>query len=150
MEIKFDMRSTPLSPTIFIKMQRKLIRIALLMLLGVLCVARSQPVSAAAPSDPVLEWNAVMNDTVLAAARSPWVTARAVAMVSGSVFDAVNGIKPRYKALHVRAGAPRHASQAAAAIQAAYAVLINLYPAQIASLTARRDASIAALLDGNC
>jgi hypothetical protein len=66
-------------------------------------------------------------------------------MVSASVFDAVNGIKPRYKALHMRPGAPRYASQRAAAIQAAYAILANLYPAQIGVLSARREASIAAL-----
>jgi membrane-associated phospholipid phosphatase len=61
------------------------------------------------------------------------------------VFDAVNGIRPRYQPLHVSPSAPRHASQRAAAIQAAYAILINLYPAQIGSLTTHRDASIAAL-----
>jgi membrane-associated phospholipid phosphatase len=66
-------------------------------------------------------------------------------MVSASVFDAVNGIKPRYKPLHVRPAAPRYASQRAAAVQAAYGILINQYPAQIGSLTTRHDASIAAL-----
>ena len=86
-----------------------------------------------------------MNDTVLARGTSPIATSRVAAMVSASVFDAVNGIKPRYKALHMRPGAPRYASQRAAAIQAAYAILANLYPAQIGVLSARREASIAAL-----
>jgi membrane-associated phospholipid phosphatase len=121
------------------------VRSGLILLLGAFLAASPLSAAPTTPGDPVLEWDAIMNDTVLAGGSSPWVTARAVAMVSGSVFDAVNGIKPRYKPLHVRPGAPRSSSQRAAAVQAAYAMLINLYPAQIASLTARRDASIAAL-----
>jgi len=119
--------------------------LSLILLLGAFVAACPPSAAAATVADPVLEWDAIMNDTVLAAGSSPWVTARAVAMVSGSVFDAVNGIKPRYKSLHVRPEAPRYASQRAAAIQAAYAMLTNLYPAQIASLSARRDASIASV-----
>jgi membrane-associated phospholipid phosphatase len=108
-------------------------------------LAGCPPSAAAAAADPVLEWDAIMNDTVLAGGTSPFATSRVAAMVSGSVFDAVNGIRPRYKPLHVRPGAPRYASQRAAAVQAAYAILIHQYPAQSASLTTRRDASIAAL-----
>jgi len=84
-----------------------------------------------------------MNTTVLAAGTAPNVTSRVVALVSASVFDAVNGIDPRFRPIHVRPNAPRNASQRAAAIQAAYAILFNLYPS--ATLTARRDASLAAL-----
>jgi len=120
--------------------------LCLILLMGAFYAARPLPLIAATP-DPVLEWDAIMNDTVLAGGSSPWVTARAVAMVSGSVFDAVNGIKPRYKPLHVKPNAPRYASQRAAAIQASYAMLINLYPTQTDSLTPKRDASIAALTD---
>src|SRR5215470_9372416 len=100
---------------------------------------------ASSPADPVLEWDAIMNDTVLAGATSPFATSRVAAMVSASVFDAVNGIRPRYKPLRVRPAAPRYASQRAAAVQAAYEILIKQYPAQIASLTTRHDASIAAI-----
>jgi hypothetical protein len=118
--------------------------LGLILLMGAFLAAC--PLSAAAAvEDPVLEWDAIMNDTVLAGGTNPLATTRVVAMVSASVFDAVNGIKPRYKSLRVRPGAPRHASQRAAAIQAAYAMLINLYPAQLGTLTPRRDASIAAL-----
>lgn len=145
MESQFDRRSIQPSPTIFIRIQRKPIRIALLMLLALLCVAHAQPVAAAAPSDPVLVWNAIMNDTVIAAGTSPLVSSRVVALVSASVFDAVNGVRPRYQPLYVRPAAPRHASQRAAAVQAAYAILINLYPAQAGLLTTKHDASIAAL-----
>jgi hypothetical protein len=70
-----------------------------------------------------------------------------VALVSSSVFDAVNGIEDRYQPIHVTAEAPRHASERAAAVQAAYAMLLKLYPAQSDSLTMRHDASIAAITE---
>jgi hypothetical protein len=94
----------------------------------------------------VLEWIGVMNNTVLTAGTAPNVTGRVVALVSASVFDAVNGIEPRFRPLHVRPDAPRNASQRAAAIQAAYVILMNLYGAQQGGiLTAHHDASLAAL-----
>ena len=93
----------------------------------------------------MLDWIQITNDTVLATATNPLVTTRLVAMVSASVFDAVNGIDPCYEPFLVRADAPRHASANAAAIQAAYAILIKQYPTLTTSLTAERDASIAAL-----
>ena len=104
-----------------------------------------RPAAAAAP-DPVLEWIGVMNNTVLTAGTAPNVTGRVVALVSASVFDAVNGIEPRFRPLHVRPDAPHNASQRAAAIQAAYVILMNLYGAkQGATLTSQHDASLAAL-----
>jgi hypothetical protein len=121
------------------------IRSAMLVLLAALLAAIPSPVSAATP-DPVLEWIGVMNTTVLAAGTAPNVTGRVVALVSVSVFDAVNGIEPRFRPLHVRPNAPQNASQRAAAIQAAYAILMNLYGAtQGVTLTTRRNASLAAL-----
>jgi len=104
-----------------------------------------RPAAAAAP-DPVLEWIGVMNNTVLAAGTAPNVTGRVVALVSASVFDAVNGIEPRFRPLHVRPDAPHNASQRAAAIQAAYVILMNLYGTQQgAALTSQHDVSLAAL-----
>ena len=106
----------------------------------------SPPQVSAAPSNPVLEWIGVMNTTVLTAGTAPNVTGRVVALVSASVFDAVNGIEPRFRPLHVRPDAPHNASQRAAAIQAAYAILMNLYGTQQgAILTSQHDASLAAL-----
>lgn len=106
----------------------------------------SQLVTAAAyASDPVLDWIAIMNDSLLTAGTSPLASSRNVALVSASVFDSVNGITHHYRPFQVRSDAPRHASANAAAIQSAYAILIRLYQAQTTSLTAQRDASIAAL-----
>ena len=121
-----------------------IVRVAVAMLLMALPVSTPAATLAATP-DPVLEWIGVMNDTVIAGGTAPNVTSRIVALVSASVFDAVNGIEPRFHPLRVRPDAPHHASQSAAAIQAAYAILKNLYPAQSGMLTARRNASLTAL-----
>jgi PAP2 superfamily protein len=102
------------------------------------------PVAAAGP-DQVLQWITIMNNTVIAGGTNPLATTRVVALVSASVFDAVNGIDRRYEPLYVKPAAKYDASRRAAAVQAAYAMLIKLYPLQTASLTAQRDASIAAL-----
>lgn len=102
------------------------------------------PVAAAAP-DPVLEWINVMNNTALAGGTSPFATTRVAAMVSASVFDAVNGIHPRFHPLHVTPNAPLNASERAAAIEAAYVILLDVYPAQSAALTAQQNASLASL-----
>lgn len=131
--------------SLFLRGRRRVgttIRSAMLVLLVVLLATNPVTVSAAAP-DPVLEWIGVMNDTVLTAGTAPNVTSRVVALVSASVFDAVNGIDPRFRPLLVKPNAPHNASQRAAAIQAAYTILFNLYPS--GTLTARRDASLAAL-----
>jgi hypothetical protein len=100
---------------------------------------------SASASDPVLDWIAITNDTVLSTRANPLFTARVISQVSASVFDAVNGIEPRYHPLFVRPEAPRHASAGAAAVQAAYAILVKFYPALKPSLQVQRDASIAAL-----
>src|SRR4051794_33509360 len=102
---------------------------------------------AAAP-DPVLEWMKITNDTVIASGTTALFTGRPIALVSAAVFDAVNGVERRYQPIRVRADAPRHASERAAAIQAAYAMLVRLFPARATSLLARRDASIAGIASG--
>jgi hypothetical protein len=113
-------------------------------MLAVLLAVSGKPAAASSP-DPVLEWIEIMNETVVAGGTTPLVTTRVAAMVSASAFDAVNGIEQRYPPQFVRPDAQHPASQRAAAIQAAYAILLHVYPAQSASLTAHRNASLAAL-----
>ncbi|HYU23106.1 MAG TPA: vanadium-dependent haloperoxidase [Candidatus Dormibacteraeota bacterium] len=120
------------------------IRSTTLMLIVALLATSPLPLSAATP-DPVLEWIDVMNTTVLAAGTPPNVTSRVVALVSASVFDAVNGIDPRFLPLQVKPDAPDNASQRAAAIEAACAILLRLYPTQSGMLTTRLNAALAAL-----
>ena len=107
-------------------------------------------VSSAFASDEVLDWMQITNDTALSSSitvANPVLTGRLLALVSASMFDAVNGIDPRYRPYHVRPDAPRHASKRAAAVEAAYEILVLFYPTLQPSLTAQRDASIAALTD---
>src|ERR1700738_1945589 len=122
------------------------IAIRTLTLIVALLATSPMPLSAWTTPDSVLEWIGVMNTAVLAGGTSPLVTSRVVALVSASVFDAVNGIDPRFRSLNVRADAPHHASERAAAVQAAYAILFKLYPSQDATLlTPHRNASLAAI-----
>ncbi len=72
---------------------------------------------------------------------------RNAALVQGAVFDAVNGIDRRYAPVHVDPAAPDGASRRAAAVQAAYAMLIRLYPSQAADLSTKRANSLAAIGD---
>jgi membrane-associated phospholipid phosphatase len=134
-----------LPPTFLDETRKTWTRIGIVVMLEVLFLAASMPAEASAPPDPVLQWVGIMNDTVLAGGTNPLVTSRVVALVSSSVFDAVNGVNPRYQPLHVRPAAPRYASQRAAAIRAAYAMLIYIYPTQEPTLTPQYNASIQAL-----
>jgi PAP2 superfamily len=102
----------------------------------------------ASASDQVLDWIKITNDTAISTNSNPLVTSHIISQVSASVFEAVNGIEPRYQPLHVKPDAPRWASARAAAVQAAFAILIKSYPALTPSLTTERDASIAALSPG--
>src|SRR6185436_420160 len=65
--------------------------------------------------------------------------------VQAAVFDAVNGIARRYTPIHVAPAGPAGASREAAAVQAAYATLVALYPAQKATFDARLAVSLAVI-----
>jgi hypothetical protein len=69
-------------------------------------------------------------------------------MVHAAVHDAVNSVTPRYEAYAVQVSPSREASMEAAAVQAAYGVLIRLLPAQAALLAAARSASLSQIPDG--
>jgi len=100
-----------------------------------------------ARADEVAEWNR----NLFEAARlnspptSPLVITRNAALLQAAVFDAINGIERRYTPVHVEPAAEPGSSRRAAAVQAAYAILVRLYPSQSATLLAKRDASIAAI-----
>ena len=100
-------------------------------------------------ADEVADWNR----NLFEAARlnnpptSPLIMTRNAALVQAAVFDAINGIERVYTPVHVEPAAEPGSSRRAAAIQAAYAVLVRLYPSQSATLLAKRDASIAAITD---
>ena len=124
---------------------RALTRFVVTVLIVVFLFGASHRSALAGTPDPVLQWIGIMNDTVLAEGTSPFFTSRTAAMVSASVFEAVNGIDRRFQPLHVRPNAPGGASQRAAAIQAAYAILALSYPVQVPALTTQLNASLSTL-----
>jgi hypothetical protein len=115
------------------KIRGLLMTLAVLVLLGNIAVR----------ADVVTDWNRIAQQALLNAGSSPVVSSRSMAIVEVSVFDAVNGIERRYAPVHVAFDAAPGASRRAAAIQAAYASLLHLLPAQQAFLTEQRDASLA-------
>jgi hypothetical protein len=98
--------------------------------------------------DMVLEWNELAVEATRVARLSPNAQTRALAMVHGAVFDAVNGIERDYAPYLVNIHAPRWASEEAAAAVAAHDVLVGLIPAQQATLDAALASSLAAVPDG--
>jgi hypothetical protein len=100
-------------------------------------------------ADTVLEWNVVAVEATRVAKLSPNAQTRALAMVHGAVFDAVNGIEGGYDPYLVQRHAPRWASEEAAAAVAAHDVLVSLMPAaQQTTLDAALASSLAAVPDG--
>ena len=118
--------------------------------LGFLLVAWASLLTTAARADEVTDWNRIMFAAALQAVppTSPLVMGRNAAIVQASVFDAVNGIERRYSAIHVQPAAPPGASRRAAAVQAAYAALVRLYPSQQTALAQQLQASLAAIASG--
>ena len=102
-----------------------------------------------ARADEVTDWNAIMFKASLAANTTPLATTRVAAIVQAAVFDAVNGIERRYTPIHVVADAPPGASQRAAAVEAAYASLVLLFPSQKSTLDNQRAASLAGIASGS-
>ena len=97
-------------------------------------------------ADVVTDWN--LTTLQAAAGLNPQRQQRVAAMVHAAVHDAVNSVTPRYEAYAVQVSASGEASIEAAAVQAAYGVLIRLLPAQAALLDGARSASLSQIPDG--
>jgi hypothetical protein len=100
-------------------------------------------------ADEVTDWHEHTLSALISANVNPVVSTRDAALVSAAVFDAVNGIERRYEPIFVPAAAPRGASKRAAAVQAAYTILLARLPAQAADLGTKRNASLAAIGDAD-
>jgi hypothetical protein len=96
-------------------------------------------------TDEVTNWNQMLFRAGLVGGTSPLVISRVAAIVQAAVFDAVNGIDGRYAPIHVPPTGPAGASREAAAVQAAYATLVQLYPAQKSTLDARLAVSLVSI-----
>src|SRR5262245_6023873 len=115
---------------------------------GLLVALLPLALAAAAGADEVTDWHEHMLVALTKGGGSPPIASRNAAHVSAAVFDAVNGIERRYTPIRVAPAAPRGASKRAAAVQAAYAILVSKFPAQAVELGAKREASLAAISDG--
>src|SRR5262245_57710372 len=101
-----------------------------------------------AQADVVTDWNQTTVQVAVAGVPNPQRQQRVAAMAHAAVHDAVNSIAPRYHAYAVRVSPSGEASLEAAAVQAAYGVLIRLLPGQAATLDAARASSLSGIPDG--
>ena len=114
--------------------------------MAVLLALIGVPVQARA--DVVTDWNQTMLQALAAAGLNPQRQHRVAAMVHAAVHDAVNSITPQYEAYAVRVPLAVGASIEAAAVQAAYGVLVRLLPSQAAMLNLARSTSLVTIPDG--
>jgi PAP2 superfamily/Domain of unknown function (DUF4114) len=84
-------------------------------------------------SNAVLGWNQAALDAIKTDKTNPPIASRNLAILETAVFDAVNGLTAFYDAYKIDNGLNPDASVEAAASQAAYRVLTELYPNQKAT-----------------
>jgi membrane-associated phospholipid phosphatase len=125
-----------------VRAMQKTFRFVYVLLLSLLLV------SAVAKADPVLDWNTIAVNTAVANNQSPFAQGRYAAIVQLAVFEAVNAITQDYHPYIGSITAPPGASAEAAAIEAAYKVLITYFPASASTLDAARASSLALIPNG--
>jgi hypothetical protein len=126
---------------------RRILMAGLVAMLGVAGVGRAVAWEPPSPS-PVLEWNQVFIDTLIATNTPNSSSPRLGAIVHTAIFDAYNGIERRYTPIFVHDPAPQGASRRAAAVAAAHTALLALFPSQAAALDARYAEALAELGGG--
>src|SRR5262249_57805105 len=101
-------------------------------------------------ADVVLDWDTIALNAIRVDKTPPPKASRAMAIMSASVYNAVNAIAPLHAFYHPGAGLTLHpgASLVAAAATAAHDTLASLFPAQAATFDAALAASLAAVPDG--
>ena len=105
--------------------------------------------ATAVRADEVTDWEYIFLNATVTAGTAPYVVTRYAAILHAAVFDAVNGVSPKYAPVHVAPMAPPGASARAAAVMAAYTALINIYPAQKATFDAALPGSLAGIASGS-
>lgn len=105
--------------------------------------------------NPVTDWN---NTAITAALAASQVTAPGSSSQPGSIlylayvhlamYDAVNAIDHRFQSYGPDISAPADASREAAVIEAAYRMLVQLFPDQASILTTQYDAALAVIPNG--
>jgi hypothetical protein len=110
-------------------------------LIAALAIGLTQLASA---SNPVVDWNQIALTTALTTPGTQiYLTYMNLAM-----YNAVNAIDRRYQQYGPEFHGPRDALKEAAAISAAYQILLNYFPVQATALQAQYDAAIAGIPDG--
>jgi hypothetical protein len=119
----------------------KAVSLRLSTLIAALVIGLTQFASA---SNPIVDWNQIALSTALT---TPG-TQIYLTYVNLAMYDAVNAIDRRYQQYGPEFHGPRDASKEAAAISAAYQILLNYFPGQAAALQAQYDAAIVGIPDG--
>src|SRR5246500_1063886 len=104
--------------------------------------------SVLARADVVLDWNVIAVNTAIANGQNPFAQARFAAIAQLAVFEAVNAITGDYQPYLGSIVAPPGASAEAAAVQAAYRVLITYFTNSASVLNTERTTSLALIPDG--
>jgi hypothetical protein len=99
-----------------------------------------------AQADAVLNWNAILTTAI--STEHPFAQARYAAIAHLAIFEAVNAIDHRYRPYLGTVTAPGGASPEAAAVAAAYRVLVTYFPSKRVTLDASRTASLATIPNG--
>ena len=99
-------------------------------------------------ADVVLDWNVIAVNTAIENKQGPQAQARYGAIVQVAVFEAVDAITREYRPYLGTIVSPPGASPEAAAIQAAYRVLVTYFPASQQALDTERANSLAHISDG--
>jgi hypothetical protein len=136
------------------RVRRWLLAPATVAVLGATMLLPAASVTAAEPTDMVLEWNlnavnAIGNAngaTPPGLAQVPPIAPVSLAMVQAAIYDAVNAIDGTHNGYLLNIHAPPDASQAAAAATAAHHVLVGIVPATLPQVTASLDALYATSL----
>lgn len=115
------------------------------MVAGLAISSASPCLGSTETNNPVLEWNQIFIDTLIATNTANSSSQRLGAIVHTAIFDAYNGIERRYTPIFVHGSAPRGASRRAAVIASAYTTLASLFPSRAAVLEERYTASLSAL-----
>jgi hypothetical protein len=99
-------------------------------------------------ADVVHDWNNVALAAIQRHSAPPPMAARALAMTHVAIYDAVNSIEPTHQTFRFYVPDSPATSRDAAAAQAAFRVLVQLYPAERARLEDALAESLARVPDG--
>jgi PAP2 superfamily len=101
------------------------------------------------PGNSAQQWNTIAQDTVV---NTPGMFQNEallyMAYTQAAVYDAMTSIDGRYEPYGPAIHAPRHASEEAAVVEAAYRTLSAYFPAQTATLDALHAQALALIPDG--